>query len=156
MLSAVSTQPAYDEPLAWEPEPLRRSPVSLLIALAVAAVSVAVGAWVAPGVKLDGALDAVIVAAVLAVFNALIPPIIGALRLPFTFVLGFLLVLAADAAILMLAADLLPDDIHVDSFGGALIASLVMAATSIVLAIVLGTNDDETYTLRVTRRIARR
>ena len=156
MLSAVSTQPAYDEPLAWEPEPLRRSPVSLLIALAVAAVSVAVGAWVAPGVKLDGAFDAVVVAALLAIFNALIPPVIGALRLPFTFVLGFLLVLAADAALLMLAADLLPDDIHVDSFGGALIASLVMAATSIVLAVVLGTNDDETYTLRVTRRIARR
>ena len=48
-------QPAYDEPIAWEPERLRRSPLSLLV------------------------------------------------------------------------AGLLPDDIHVDSFGGALIASPPMA-----------------------------
>jgi uncharacterized membrane protein YvlD (DUF360 family) len=156
MLLAVSMQPAYDEPMAWEPEPVRWTPISLLIALLVSAVSVGVGAWVAPGVTLDGALDALAVAAVLAVFNALIPPVIGALRLPFTFVLGFLLVLAADAAILLLAAEVLPDDIHVGSFGDALIASLVMAATTIVLAVVLGTDDDETYALRVTRRIARR
>ena len=64
--------------------------------------------------------------------------------------------LVLDALLLMLAAELLPGDIRVDSFGDALLASLVMAAASIVLAVLLGTNDDETYTLRVIRRIARR
>jgi uncharacterized membrane protein YvlD (DUF360 family) len=155
MLRGVPT-PGYDEPLRWEPAALRRSPASLLISLVVAAIAVEVGAWVAPGVTLQGTGAALLVAALLAVLNALLPPIIGALRLPFTFVLGFLLVLVLDAALLMLAADVLGDDIQVDSFWGALIASIVMAATSIVLAVVLGTNDDLTYTIRLTRRIARR
>src|SRR5215212_3472091 len=146
MLRGVPT-PGYDEPLSWEPAALRRSPASLVASLVVAAIAVEVGAWVAPGVSLQGTGAALLVAALLAVLNAL--------RLPFTFVLGFLLVLALDAALLMLAADVLPDDIQVDTFWGALIASLVMAATSIVLAVVLGTNDDLTYTIRLTRRIAR-
>ena len=51
---------------------------------------------------------------------------------------------------------MLPDDIHVGSFGDALLAALVMAAVSVVLQVVLGTNDDDEYSLKVTRRIARR
>ena len=140
----------------WQPEPPHRTLVSLLVAWAVSAASVAVGAWLTPGVSLGGAGAAVLTAAVLAALNAVLPPIVGALRLPFTFVSGFLLVLVLDALLLMLAADLLPGDIRVDSFWDALLASLVMAAASIVLAVLLGTNDDETYTLRVIRRIARR
>ena len=50
----------------------------------------------------------------------------------------------------------LPDDIHVGAFGDALLASLVIAAVSLVLQAILGTNDDDQYSLRVTRRIARR
>ena len=81
---------------------------------------------------------------------------LAALRLPFMLVVGFLLVLLADALLLVLADAVLPDDIRVDSFGDALLASLVIAAVSVVLQVILGTNDDDEYTLRVTRRIARR
>ena len=38
----------------------------------------------------------------------------------------------------------------------AILAALVMSAASLVLQVVLGTNDDDEYALRVTRRIARR
>ena len=44
-------------------------------------------------------------AAIVGVLNALLPPLVAALRLPFTVAIGFLLVLALDAAILLLAAD---------------------------------------------------
>ena len=64
--------------------------------------------------------------------------------------------LFADALALQIAADALPDAIRVDSFGDALLAALVMAATSIVLQVITGTNDDDEYSLRVIRRIARR
>jgi hypothetical protein len=37
-----------------------------------------------------------------------------------------------------------------------LLAALVMSAVSVVLQAVIGTNDDDQYTLRVTRRIAKR
>src|SRR4051794_21340199 len=71
-------------------------------------------------------------------------------------VTGFLLVLAADALLLLLAARALPHDVHVGNFGDALLASLLIAAVSMALQVLLGTNDDTEYAVRVTRRIARR
>jgi Type I phosphodiesterase / nucleotide pyrophosphatase len=70
-------------------------------------------------------------------------------------VLGFLLVLAVDALALILADDLLPRFGEADSFWSALLAALVMAATAMVLQVLLGTDDDE-YAMRVVRRVARR
>jgi hypothetical protein len=81
---------------------------------------------------------------------------VAALRLPFTLLLGFVLVLVVDALSLVLAGDALPEFITVDSFGAALLGALIMAAISIALHAVAGTNDDDVYTLRVIRRIARR
>ena len=43
-----------------------------------------------------------------------------------------------------------------DNFGWALLAALVVAAVSIVLEVIFGTNDDDTYTLRVIQRIAKK
>ena len=43
-----------------------------------------------------------------------------------------------------------------DSFWSALLAALVVAAVTVVLEVVLGTNDDDAYTIRVIQRIARR
>ena len=97
---------------------------------------------------------ALLVAAVVAALNAVIPPVLAALRLPATLVLGFLLVLVADAGIL-LATDALTDGIlRVDGFGWALLAALVVAAVSVVLAVLLGTDD--MASIRIAQRIARR
>ena len=70
--------------------------------------------------------------------------------------LGFLLVLALNAVVLKLASDLLDNTFTVDNFGWALLAALLVAAVSIFLEVIFGTNDDDTYTLRVVQRIARR
>ena len=95
-------------------------------------------------------------AAVIAVLNAILPPLIAALRLPLMLVLGLLLVLIADA-LMLLAADRITDgDLSIDSFWSALGVALVAAAVSVVLEVVFGTNDDDAYTLRVIQRIARR
>jgi uncharacterized membrane protein YvlD (DUF360 family) len=130
--------------------------VRLILGWAVAAASLAVAAWLLGGVAVHGTAAAFAAAAVIAVCNAVVPPVIAALRLPFTVAIGFLLVLAADAGLLLAAAELLPDDIEVDGIGDALLAALVMAAVSICLHVVLGTNDDDEYGLRVTQRIAKR
>jgi hypothetical protein len=58
--------------------------------------------------------------------------------------------------VLLLAHEVFPTGIRVDSFGAALLAALVMSAVSVVLQAIIGTNDDDQYTLRVTRRIAKR
>jgi hypothetical protein len=58
--------------------------------------------------------------------------------------------------LLQLAADVLPHAIDVGGFGDALLAALVMAAVSLTLEVILGTDDDDEYGLRVIRRVARR
>ena len=150
------TGPTYGDMVRWEPVTPRLGVVRTLVTWVVAAASVAVAAWLVPGVALGTTGAAFLVAALIAVLNAVVPPIVAALRLPFTLALGFLLVLIADALLLKLADVVLPDDIRVDSFGDALLASLVISAASVMLETVLGTNDDDRYALRVTRRIARR
>ena len=80
------------------------------------------GRRVLPGVDIDGFWGALLVAAIVAALNAVIPPVLAALRLPLTLVLGFLLVLIADAVILLLAADLTDGVLTVDNFGWALLA----------------------------------
>ena len=146
----------YGEEVSWQPATPRLRPLRLVISWIVAAASIGVAAALVPGVGLESTGAAFIVAALIAVLNAVLPPVLAALRLPFMLVAGFLLVLFADALLLVIAHDLLPDDIHVDSFGDALLASLVIAAVSVVLQAILGTNDDDEYSLKVTRRIAKR
>ena len=152
----VSPTAPYGAHVTWQPATPRLRPVRLLLSWIVAAASVWVAAWLVPGVALEQSGSAFAVAALIAVLNAVLPPILAALRLPFTLIAGFLLVLLADALLLRIAHDVLPDDIHVGSFGDAFLAALVIAAVSVVLQVVLGTNDDDEYSLRVTRRIARR
>ncbi len=152
----MATATSYGEQVRWQPAAPRLRLLRTLLAWAVAAASVWAAAAILPGVALDQTGAAFLVAAVLAVLNAVLPPVLAALRLPFMLVAGFVLVLLADALVLQLAHELLPDDIHVDSFGDALLAALVISAVGLGLQVILGTNDDDEYNLRVTRRIARR
>ena len=68
-------------------------------------VALMVAAGLLPGVSIDSFWGALLVAIVAAALNAVIPPVLAALRLPATLLLGFLLVLAADAAHPAFAAD---------------------------------------------------
>ena len=150
-------QPAtYGEAVAWQPERPRLKPLRLLLSWTLTALSLWVAALILPGIDIEGTGGAFAVAGVVAVLNALLPPLLAALRLPFMLVLGFVLVLALNAFALQLASDLLDNTFTVDNFGWALLAALVVAAVSMVLEVIFGTNDDEAYALRVVQRIARR
>ena len=146
----------YGEQVRWEPATPRLGVLRTLVSWAVAAASVWAAAAIVPGVALEQTGAAFLVAAVLAVLNAVLPPVLAALRLPFMLLTGFVAVLVADALVLVLAHELLPDDIRVDSFGDGLLAAVLISAVGLVLQVILGTNDDDEYNLRVTRRIARR
>src|SRR5256885_8844773 len=146
----------YGLAAGWEPATPRVRVSHLLLTWVVAAASVAIVAALLPGIALDRTGAAFLAAVSIAALNAILPPLLAALRLPFTLVSGFLLVLLADALVLTLASDIFPDHIRVDSFGDALLGALLIAAVSLVLEVILGTNDDDVYSLRVARRIARR
>ena len=146
----------YGRPPAWQPERPRLDPVRLVIAWLVSGAGLLAAAWILPGVSIPGFWGALLVAALVGVMNAIIPPVVAALRLPFMLALGFILVLLVDAWMLKAAADISPGSITVDSYGWAFLAALLAAAVSIILNIIFGADDDDTYTLRVIQRIARR
>src|ERR671910_2281110 len=93
---------AYAQALAWSPVKPRLRPLRLAFGWLSSALALLVAAWIVPGASVNGFWGAVLVAAIVAVLNAILPPLIAALRLPFTVAAGFLLVLALDAGILRL------------------------------------------------------
>ena len=117
------TASAYGEQLRWQPTTPRFRLVPSIVSWVIGAAAVWVAAWLVPGVALGGVGAAFVVAALIAILNAVVPPVLAALRLPFMLVVGFLLVLVADALILQ-AAEAAVYDARVDSFGDALLASL--------------------------------
>ncbi len=124
MTTEVSPTPAA-EPSVWAAERPPLKPLRLLVAWLIAAPSLLFAAWVVPGVRIPDFWSAVGVAAVVAVFNAVGPPLIAALRLPFTILADFLLVLLVDGLALYLAADIDALNVEVDSLGWALLAALI-------------------------------
>jgi uncharacterized membrane protein YvlD (DUF360 family) len=147
----------FGESPPWKPVRPQFRPLSLVVSWLVSGAALLVAAWVLPGVSASSWWGALLVAALVAVLNAIVPPVIAALRLPFTVGLGFILVLALDAWMLKVASDAFSSShFHVDSYGSAFLAALITAAVSVVLTVMFGANDDDTYTLRVIQRIARR
>ncbi len=135
--------PAYGEQAAWSPQAPRLTLGYLLVLWLGTAVAVIVAALILPGVTVGTFGEVVVAAALIAVLNGVLPPIVAALRLPFTLLLGFVLVLIVDALTLLLASHITSKGIHVDSFGWALLAALVLSAAIVVLDAILGANDEQ-------------
>ena len=133
----------------------RLKPWHLLLGLVVGALAIMAAAAVLPGVRVDDFWGALLAALLIAVVNAVVPPLIAALRLPYTVGLAFLLVLVADALALQ-AVGRIEGGLEVDDFGWALLAALVISAVSTVLQVIIGTNDDDAYSLSVVHRVARK
>jgi uncharacterized membrane protein YvlD (DUF360 family) len=146
---------AYGEPPGWTPERPSFSAGQLVLAWLLSAVSLLVAALLVPGATVSSLRVAIVAAAVIAVLNAVLSPLVAALRLPFTALLGFFAVLFVDAGMLLLA-DRVSTGFSIDSFWSALAVALAAAAVGVVLSILFGTNDDDVYSLRVVQRIARR
>jgi uncharacterized membrane protein YvlD (DUF360 family) len=155
-LAARSFTPEGVSVPVWSPERPRLHPVRIAIAWLGSALGLLLAAGLVPGAELKGFGGAVAVAGIVGVLNAVLPPLVAALRLPFTVAIGFLLALALDAAILLLAADIVPDLLRVDGLGDALLVALVASAISTPIGVIAGIDDDDAYTLQIARRVARR
>jgi uncharacterized membrane protein YvlD (DUF360 family) len=146
----------YGEQPTWEVVLPRFHVFRLLVSWVLSALALLVAAWIVPGADVKSFGSALVAAAVIALLNSILPPVVAALRLPFVAALGFLIVLVLDALMLLAADSITDGDLAVDSFWSALGVALAAAAMGVVLDIVMGTNDDDTYTFRVIQRIARR
>jgi uncharacterized membrane protein YvlD (DUF360 family) len=131
-------------------------PARLLLSLLVTAASVFLAAGILPGFDVGDFWAALLAALLIAALNAILAPIVAAVRLPYTVATSFLLLLVLNAVILRLADALTEGAIEVDGVGAGLVAALVITAISTALEAIAGTNDDDAYMLRVIQRIARR
>ena len=145
----------YGEAPGWKPEMPRFTLWQIALAWLLGAASLLVATKLIPGASDSTFRAALAAAAVIAVLNALLPPLVAALRLPFTALVGFFGVLFVDAGMLLLAGRI-SSELSIDSFWSALGVALAAAAVGVVLSTAFGTNDDDVYSLRVVQRIARR
>jgi uncharacterized membrane protein YvlD (DUF360 family) len=146
----------YGEERIWRPARPRLSVVKLLVTWLIATVSLLIGCAIVPGAHVNGFGGALAAAVVIGILNALLPPIIAALRLPLTLLVGFFLILILDALILLAASDITGGKLKIDSFGAALLVAIIASAAGVALGVLFGTEDDDTYSLQVIRRIANR
>ena len=151
----TTTEQAHKAP-GWSPSRPKIRPLHLVVAWLVSASALLVAAWIVPGAAVNDFAGALAAALAIAALNAVVPPILAALRLPLMLLTGLVLILVADALMLLAADDITGHRLQIDSFWSALGVAFVTSAVTVVLDIVLGTNDDDTYALRVIQRIARR
>ena len=142
--------------LGWKPQRPRLHVVRLVATWTVSAVALLLAAALLPGVTIHGYWGAVAVAATISVLNAFAPPVIAALRLPATLITGLVAMIVLNALMIEWASSITEHAITVSGFGAALMTALVTTAFSIGLASILGIEDDDEYTFRIVRRIARR
>ena len=134
--------------------PLR--PARLLLALFVSAASVFLAAAILPGFDVGDFWEALLAALLIAALNAVLAPIVAALRLPYTVATSFLLLLLLNAVVLRVVDALTEGAVEVGRLGSGILAALVISAIATVLEVVAGTNEDDAYMIRVIQRIARR
>ena len=134
----------------------RIHPTRVIVNWVISALAILAAGWLLPNLSVEGIGGALLVAVVIAAVNAVVPPVLAAIRLPYTVAVTFLLVLAADAGALMIADAVTKGAIKVGGFFDALVAALLIAAVTTILDVIVGANDDDAYSLRVTHRLARR
>jgi uncharacterized membrane protein YvlD (DUF360 family) len=155
-VTTATDSAGHGEAVRWQPERPRFRPVNVAVSWLLSALALWFAALILPGVSVGHTGAALAMAALVAVLNSVVPPLLAALRLPFMLGTSFILLLIADALVLEVAGDVVGNSYTVDNFGWALLTAFVMSGTTVVLQAVFGSNDDDTYTLRVIQRIAKR
>ncbi len=100
--------------------------MNFLVKLVLSALAVIIGAYLLPGVEVSGFLAALIVAAVVALLNAVIRPVLIILTIPITVITLGLFLLVINATIILLANALVPG-FYVQGFWWALIFGLILS-----------------------------
>jgi uncharacterized membrane protein YvlD (DUF360 family) len=107
------------------------------------------------GFVLDGPLVALGCAAAIGVMNGLVWPALARLALPLTVVTVGLAALVLNAALVMLAIDLVPGA-ELDDVVSAIVVTVALAAVTSVVFSLLAIDEDDSWYLNVVKRQARR
>lgn len=103
--------------------------ISQLVVMTLAAI---LATAIVPGVHIQSVGSAIVTAAVIALLNNFIRPILIVITLPFTIFSMGLFLLIINALIILMASSLVPN-FNVDGFGSALLFSLLLTAFNYLL-----------------------
>jgi putative membrane protein len=119
----------------------------------ITAVAVAVAVWIVPGIEFVGShtiLSIAALAAILALLNAFIKPVLQIISLPITILTLGIFALVVNVLVLYLAAwlgnTLFGTGFQISGFWSALGASIIISITTMVLNAITGVKDDRRYT----------
>ncbi len=116
--------------------------MNTLIKIIISAFAVIITSYILPGVKVDGFLNALIVAVVLSILNSFVKPILVLLTIPATFFTFGLFLLVINAAIIMFTSRLITG-FQVDGFWWALAFSIIL---SVIRALLESIDKKDEYT----------
>lgn len=111
--------------------------MNFILTLLISAGAVLLSAYLLPGVHVAGFLTAIVVAAVLALFNAILKPILIILTIPITILTLGLFLLVINALIILLT-DFFIAGFVVDGFWWALFFSLILSIVTYVFESLVG------------------
>lgn len=106
--------------------------MKFLVDLIIRALVLLLTTYLVPGFRIDSYVTALVVALVLAVLNILVKPLLVILTLPVTILTLGLFYFVINAILLIIASRLI-DGFRIESFGTAIIASIVIATISALL-----------------------
>ena len=114
-----------------------RDILGILIQLAVAGLAIIFTAYILPGISVDDFLTGIVIAALLALLNITIKPILIFLTIPITLITLGLFLLVINAFLVIIASMIVPG-FTVDNFWWALLFSLILSLVNSVFGISLG------------------
>lgn len=114
-----------------------RDILGILLQLAVAGLAIIFTAYILPGISVDDFLTGIVIAALLALLNITIKPILIFLTIPITLITLGLFLLVINAFLVIIASMIVPG-FTVDNFWWALLFSLILSLVNSVFGISLG------------------
>ena len=115
-----------------------------LITLVVASIAFVLTAWILPRIEIDRYTDAVLAVILMALFNALVRPVVLAIVAPRSLVLTGIAVIVLQVVAFYFVTQLVPG-VHVDTRLTALIGSFVYAIINTILTSILGIDSGGSF-----------
>ncbi len=111
--------------------------VAILLQLVLGGLAVLITQYILPGVHVVSFLNAIVIAALIALLNITVKPLLILLTIPITILTLGLFLLVINALLILLAASIVPG-FTVDGFWWALLFALILGLVNSLLGVSLG------------------
>jgi putative membrane protein len=114
--------------------------VNIVLQLVLGGIAVLIAQYILPGVQVEDFFTAVVIAALIALLNITVKPILIALTIPITILTLGLFLLVINALLILLAAEIVPG-FYVAGFWWALAFGLILGLVNSLLGVSFGRRD---------------